>query len=81
MIEKIKPYFDEIVTDLKENGSEIYFPEFVDKPTGTRQDYDGNTELFDHIYVDQHVGYCGDDYYGHIYYPFEGKYIKVGYNC
>lgn len=34
-------------------------------------------------YIDQHVGYCEDDYYGTIYTktPFRNKWLEQGYNC
>ncbi len=68
-------YFDAIIENAKDNGMEIFFPEIVDTPCGTRQDSEIN--LFDHEYVDQKTGHSGDDFYGSIYYPIENKYLKI----
>lgn len=80
MIEEMQKYLDEIIKDAKQDCSEIFFPTIVDKPTGVKQTY-GDTSIFSHIFVDQKVGCCEDDYYGDIYYPIEDKYLKVGYIC
>ncbi len=78
---ELKEIFDEIIRSAKEDCSQIYFPEIVDTPTGSKQEYDGNKKIFDHIFIDQKSGVCEDDYYGSIYYPYNGKYIKVGFSC
>ena len=80
MIEEMQKYLDEIIKDAKQDCSEIFFPTIVDKPIGVKQTY-GDTSIFSHIFVDQKVGCCEDDYYGDIYYPIEDKYLKVGYVC
>jgi len=52
----------------------------VDSPEGDRQDSD--CEAFDHEFVDQRCGICGDDYVGDMYFPITGgRYIKVWYVC
>lgn len=80
MIDEMKKYFDEIIKDAKRDDcSHIDFPIIVDKPTGIMQTYDGDTTIFSHIFIDQKVGCCEDDYYGNMYYPIEDKYLKVGY--
>lgn len=74
-----KSMIDAIIKEAKEDCCEIYFPEIVDTPTGTKQT--SNIEMFDHEYVDQKCGCCGDDYYGSIYYPLPcGKYIRVRFS-
>lgn len=79
MIEEMQKYLDEIIKDAKQDYSYINFPIIVDKPVGIKQTYDGDTSIFSHVYVDQKVGCCEDDYYGNMYYPIEDKYLKVGY--
>lgn len=39
-------------------------------------------EESDGLYIKQWTGYCGDDYYGVIYYPIkDNKYLKINYRC
>lgn len=36
----------------------------------------------DNFYIKQWTGYCGDDYYGVIFYPIKNnKYLKINYSC
>jgi hypothetical protein len=71
----------EIIKHYDEDCEYIAFPTIVSRPTGEKQGYDGNKKIFDHIYVDQTVGYCEDDYYGYMYFPIQDKYLKVFYRC
>jgi hypothetical protein len=80
MLETLTQLFLEIKADMV-GCSYSNIPEIVDTPKGKKESYDGNKEIFDHIFVDQHAGSCGDDYYGHVYYPIEGKYLKVEFYC
>jgi len=50
---------------------------FVEKAKGDKQDSEFSFCEFE--YVDQSVGCCCDDYYGHIYLPIKDKYIKIYY--
>ena len=37
---------------------------------------------YDHKFVEQHTGSCGDDYYGSLWYPLGGgKYLRVEFTC
>lgn len=40
-------------------------------------------EWCDDYFVDQHTGYCEDDYYGSLYFRTDvpGQYVKVSYAC
>ncbi len=72
----------DFVYKLSEAMEDCYIVSLVgvvepDEVTGVRQD----SEQFGHEYVDQHTGPCGDDFSGFMYFPVEGKYVKVRYQC
>ena len=77
-VENIKQIFDHIVNEAKKEGYLIGFPEIVDTPKGIKQDSD--IPLFDYKWVDKKCGSCKDCYYGEIYYPFMGKFLKVRFS-
>lgn len=71
--------FNKIIENAKEDGMQIYFPKIVTIPKGNKQD--SEIDIFDHEYVNQKTGCCGDDYYGEIYYPIgNGKYLEVSFS-
>ena len=72
-------FLNEVINHAREDNSNIFFPEIVEKPEGIKEEYD-NCDFFDHYYVDQ-SGNRDKGYYGDIYYPFCGKYLKVGFTC
>ena len=75
----LEEHINEIMEYLNDNSS-YGITGIVDKPEGEKQKCD--CVLFDFEWVDQHAGYCGDDYYGHIYFPLpSGKYLKVFYTA
>ena len=41
--------------------------------------FDPQREVTEDYYVDQSVGYCGDDFYGYLYFKTDvpGQYVKV----
>jgi hypothetical protein len=72
--------FENIVIHSMDEHIKITLPEIVLNPIGERFDC-FDYSIFDHYYVDQCVGVCGDDYYGHIYYPVKRGYLKVEFSC
>jgi hypothetical protein len=80
MLDRMIKIFSEIKEDISKDCGHCDLPEIVDVPKGKRQDYDGDNSVFDHIFVDQRNGYLCDDAYGHVYYPVDGKYLKVAFS-
>lgn len=78
LIEKINKENGEIA-----EGLDWYTAEFV---TLTKEDIkhfkDRHCETEDY-YVDQHTGYCEDDFYGHVYFKTDvpAQYIKIHFFC
>ena len=72
---------------LDDYGIDWYSAELVSGlAVGERGLYHGETyiaEWCDDYFVDQHTGYCEDDFYGHLYFRTDvpGQYVKVYYNC
>ena len=76
--------FEKTITVLSEylnRENDTWWVEGItDKPSGNKQKSD--CSLFEHEFVAQTCGACGDDYSGSIYFPLSsGKYLKIGYTC
>lgn len=76
-IVELKKILDEILEELKQDCRIIGFPEIVDEPTGNKQSI--TLSFCNHEFVDQTKGYFEDDYSGYVYFPIDGKYIKIYY--
>lgn len=74
----IERIIHEIDAYMNDEGTLLGFPSIVDKPNGEKQMCE--IEIFDHEYVDQHTGFCSDDYFGTMAFPLpSGKYIEISY--
>ena len=82
-LEHIVSCFCDVFLDIKDSmehdSSYWRIAEIVDKPQGQRQPCVSN--LFDHEYVLQDGGGpTGDLYSGYVFFPVNGKYLKVEYS-
>jgi len=62
----------------------VGFPEFIEKDKVCLDGYDkqpSDLPSCEHEYVEQSCGIAGDDYSGHVIYPFRGMFIKVAFSC
>lgn len=90
-IARLSAQINRLVNILEERfedyGIDWYSAELVSGLTvGERGLYHGKfciAEWCDDYFVDQHTGYCEDDYFGHLYFRTDvpGQYVKVCFNC
>ncbi|MBS5114144.1 MAG: hypothetical protein KHY88_00325 [Erysipelotrichaceae bacterium] len=69
-----KEIYEWIENNLDTEGLFFESMKIVDEPSGDEQD---NGE-----YCEQYVGYLGDDFSGHYYFPLDnGKYLDFYFEC
>lgn len=68
-----------IIKYLSKDCYYVKFESETDLPSGEKQPSDHY--LFQYEWVDQRCGCSEDDYYGWIFFPYEGKYLKFYYRA
>ncbi len=73
-------FLTKLIAHFKDSYATWSIEEIVElsEVTGKVQD----DKFLGHVYVEQHTaGGCEDSYYGWIYVPLDGKYVKCSYQC
>lgn len=79
LIDKLsKKIYDAVSSDLSFDFSNINLVELTDDQIKSYRDDLNNSFL-----VEQHTGYCAEDYYGFVYFATKekNKFIKVYFEC
>lgn len=79
----VSPEVYNAIQDYLEDAGDCWgFDITRDHGTGTHQDESYDYPLTPDIYIDQSVGYCGDDYYGYIWIKITPhRFFKFEFNC